>query len=222
MKNPNLFILVFCLCFALFDSHAQITEDDKSMSLGVNNALVLELPDAKEKFVEKLWKKYIKQFDGKTKRNKKADEYFTDNAKMVDIGGAQSVDVYCRVAGSGSDVEVILWIDVDGSFLSSSSYPEEYTEAEKILMRFALEVTREKIKIELKEEQSRMKKLSKSMKKLQRANSNYHRSIEIAKEKIKKAEANIEQNEIDQENMKNDIEAQQEILEAVKKRLSDL
>lgn len=220
MKNPNLIII--CLCFCCYFCNAQISEDHKSMSLGVNNALVLELPDVQEKFVEKLWKKYIKQFGGKTKRNKKADEYFTDNAKMVDIGGANTVDVYCRVAENNDDVEVILWLDVENEFISSSVYPEEYTEAEKILMRFALEVTREKIKIELKEEEKKFNKLNKSLKKLERANSNYHRDIEIAKAKIKKAEANIEQNEIDQENTRNSIEEQLEILDAVKKRLSDL
>ena len=89
-------------------------------------------------------------------------------------------------------------------------------------MRFALEVTREKIKIEIKEEEGRLKKLSKKLKKLERANSNYHRDIKVAKEKIRKAEGNIEQNEIDQDDTRTAIEAQMELLEAVKKRLSDL
>ncbi|MEM8908744.1 MAG: hypothetical protein AAGD05_12930 [Bacteroidota bacterium] len=215
-------ILTGILCLLMVSGQAQITEEDRSMSLGVKNALVLELPDAKGKFVAKLWKKYIKQFDGKTKRNKKADEYFTDNARMVEVGGSQPVDVYCRVDETSSDVDVILWMDVDGEFLSSAAYPEEFTEAEKILMRFALEVTREKIKIELKEEENRLKKLNKNLKKLQRANDNYHRDIEVAKAKIKKAEGNIEQNEIDQENTRNAIDTQLGVLEVVRKRLSDL
>lgn len=222
MKQLNLLLVLFAFLLALPKGQSQISEDQKSMSLGVNNALVLELPDTKEKFVEKQWKKYIKQFDGKTKRNKKADEYYTENAEMVDIGGANPVDVYCRMAESGSDVDVILWIEKEGEFLSSSEHPEEYTEAEKLLMRFALTVTREKIKIEIKEEEDRLKKLNKKLKKLERANSNYHRDIKVAKEKIKKAEANIDQNEIDQDDTRTAIEAQMELLEAVKKRLSDL
>ncbi|MEM9821123.1 MAG: hypothetical protein AAF985_08630 [Bacteroidota bacterium] len=222
MQKLNLLLICCTFLLALPKGQSQISEDLKSMSLGVNNALVLELPDAKEKFVEKQWKKYIKQYDGKTKRNKKADEYYTENAEIVDIGGANPVDVYCRMAESGSDVDVILWIEKDGEFISSSDHPEEYTEAEKILMRFALDVTREKIKIEIKEEENKLKKLNKKLKKLERANANYHRSIEVAKEKIRKNEANIEQNEVDQDDTRTSIEAQMAILEAVKKRLSDL
>jgi len=221
MKNPNLLLFFIGWMFCL-NLNAQISEEEKSMSLGVNNAIILEIPDAKEKFVEKLWKKYIKQYDGKTKRNRKADEYRTENAEIVAISGAKPMNVYCRVNGISDDVELIVWMDMGEEYLSSFTDPEAYTEAEKFLMRFALDVTREKTKIELKDQENKLKKLNKNLKKLERANANFHREIEIAKEKILKAESNIEQNVIDQDETRSAIGLQEEVLEEVRKRLSDL
>ena len=193
------------------------------MNQGVKNALVLEIPDTKSKFVKKLWKKYLKQTVGKSKKIKKSDEMIVAKTRIVEVGGSQALDLISRVTETGDDVEVIMWISMEeNEFLSSYNYPDQCTEAEKILMRFALEVTREKIKIELKEEEDRLKKQEKDLKRLKRDNVNFHREIKIAEEKIKKAKANISQNEIEQETMNATIESQKELIEEVKKRLSEI
>jgi len=203
-------------------TNAQISEESKSMNLGVKNALVLELPGTKEKFVEKLWKKYIKDYKSKAKKVKKADELLADDCEIPSIGGANTVDVYTRASANGDNVYLTMWVDLGGAFLSSAEHPDRYTEAEKFLMRFALEVTKEKIKIEIEDEEDKLKDFEKNMKKLVRANDGYHRDIEQAKEKIKKATANIEQNEIDQEKSQKQIDSQKEAVKKVKKRLEDL
>lgn len=219
MKNLKTFwILIFC--FFSLSGFSQITELEKSMSVGLYNSLVLELPDTKRKFAENIWKNYLKQYDGKTKKNKKAKEYFTDNATLPGIGS--EIDVFSNVAEQGDATEVTIWVDLGEDYLNSYSHPERYVEAEKFLMRFALEVTREKIRIELEEEEKRLTKLKKSLKKLERANSNYHRDIRNAEEKITKAKSNIEKNEIEQEQTKSSIELQLEAVEKIKKRLSNL
>ena len=81
----NLFTLIlFLISFSVLS--AQISEQEKTMSAGVYNSLTLELPDTQKKFAENLWKKYMKQFDGKMKKNKKAKEYFIENCTMVGVG----------------------------------------------------------------------------------------------------------------------------------------
>ena len=56
MKPQLLFLLlVFLTNVTLLNG--QITEDVKSMNLGVKNALILELPDTKKKFVSKTLEK---------------------------------------------------------------------------------------------------------------------------------------------------------------------
>lgn len=216
MKN---IITIFLFLISFTALSGQISEQEKSMSVGVYNSLTLELPDSSRKFVENLWKKYLKQFKGKTRRNKKAKEYFTENGNLVGIG---NVNMYSHLSGSKTSTDLTIWIDLGDDYLNSYTHSEQYTEAEKILMRFALEVTREKIRIELEEEEKRLSKLNKALKKLERANDNYHRDIRVAEEKIKKAEKNIIENEVSQEETRASIEQQKAAVEAVKKRLSDI
>lgn len=214
--------LLFAFCFFLITFlSAQITEREKTMSVGLYNAIILELPDTKKKFAENLWKKYLKQFSGKTRRNKKAKEYFTENGNFTGIGSG-STNMYSNLSASGTATELSVWIDLGEDYLNSYAHPDQYTEAERLLMEFGLEVTREKIRIELKDEESRLNKLTKTMKKLERANDNYHRDIRVAEEKIKKAEQNIKENEISQEETRSSIEQQEAAVEAVRKKLSDI
>jgi len=222
MKNQLL--LTFCALFiATLSLNAQITEQTKSMSEGVQNALVLELPDTNDKFVDKLWKKYLKGFKGgKSKKNKKENQIFTDNIKIPELGGNEPIDLYTRTTEIGDDVELTLWVDMGDDYLSSSNFPEEYVEAEKLLMRFGLKVTEEKIKIEIDKEEDRLKDYEKKLKKLKRAHDNHHRDIEQAKEKIKKAEKGIEENEADQEDLDKIIEEQKLKVREVMKKLEDL
>jgi hypothetical protein len=222
MKNQ--IHLIFCLLwFSPLFLNAQISEQAKSMSQGLQNALILELPQTNDDFVDKLWKKFTKDFKGgKSKKNKKEDEVFTDDITIPNIGNDNPVDLYTRISEIGDDVELTIWIDLGGAYLSSSQHPQDYLEAEKLLMRFGLEVTKEKIKIEIEKEEKELADLEKTLKKLERANDNYHREIEQAKEKIKKAEKDIEENNADQENTNKLIEEQKEIVRKVMKKLEDL
>ena len=216
-------VLTLATLFSLNLVFAQISEQSNSMSLGSNNALVLEIPQNKEKFVSKLWKKYMEDFyDSKTKWNRKKKEWLSDNADIVSLGGSNTVDVYGVAEQRGDNVAMKMWIDLGGAFLSSSTHQDQYDEAEKILMRFGLEVTRETIKEELKEEEKKQKKLENQMAKLKKSKEKYHRDIEKAKETIAKAEANILQNIKDQENATKEIEAQRIAVDAVRKKLNEL
>lgn len=219
-KQLLLSCLALLTCLSL--CQAQIEEGNRSMSQGVHNALTLEIPNVTEKTVEKLWKKYIKEYDGKTKRNRKADEYFTDNAEIAAIGGSNTVDVYARIAESGDDVYITTWFDLGGSFLSSDDHPQAYTEAEKIMMRFAINVAQKLTQDELDEQLKKLKKLESRLNKLRNANDGYHRDIENAKKRIARAEANIVENEEEQVTANEEIEEQKEIVKEVQKRLNDL
>ena len=63
------------------------------MSQGNKTSLLVNLPKANAKFAEKIWKDFSKQFKGEYKKDKKNEEYFTDNAMIVGIGGANTVDL---------------------------------------------------------------------------------------------------------------------------------
>ncbi len=221
MKKKLFYLPIFLLLFCNSIS-AQISEADKSMSKGMNPALILEIPGTTEKLVNKMWKKEVKAFKGKTKKDKKQNEWFTDNAIIVTVAGTNAIDLFARINGSGQDVTLTVWFELADGFLNSSTYPDEWLEAEKMMMRFGLDVAREQTKIELEEQEKKLKKFVSNLNKLQKDNERYHKEIERAKATIAKMEANIEQNLVDQSTAEGEIEAQQIVVDDVKQKLSDL
>ncbi len=214
-------IFLFIVLFSQF-SFAQIEELDKTMSQGVYNSLTIELLEAKKKVVEKTWKKFVKDFKGKTKKDKKMDEWFTDDGKIVAIGGGNTVDIYARINESGDNVFMTTWFDLGGEYLNSNSHPSKYTEAEKMLMKFAIEVAKEMTFIELEDQESVLKKMEKNLKKLENMKTRYENDIVKAKEAIATAEKNIELNIKEQEDAQEQIRLQGEVIDGIKKKLNNL
>lgn len=200
----------------------QVRESEKLMSLGNKNSLTIEITQAKAKFVEKMWKDYAKQFKGKTDRDKKTEEVFTDNAVSAALGGANTVDMFAKFAEVGENVQMTLWIDLGGAYINSKDFPEKYNEAEKILLSFNLEVQREQTRMMLEDQKDELKKMEKKQKGLEKDNTDLHSDIENYKAKIKKAESDIETNVKNQEDTKQKIANQKKLLEEIQKKLDSL
>ncbi len=218
------FIIFLVFSLAAWNTvQAQIAEQTKSMSQGAKNALVLEIPNADAKLAADVWKNYMKDFYGsKAKWDRKAKEWFCDDADITAIGRGNTVDIYATTEGRGSDALVNVWIDLGGAYLSSREHGEQYAEAEKLLMRFALEVAREKTRGELEGEKDELKKLQRELDRLKSLNERYHNEIKRAEEAIKKAQEGIVENERLQEEMLQQIAEQQKAIDAVQMRLNDL
>ena len=218
-KELFLFSLLFCFITVL---NAQITEDQRPMSEGVKNGFVLEIPNADAKVVEKTWKKFSKKFKGKSKKDKKINQWFIDNAILPDLAGNNAVDVYATTTTTGDNVQFTTWFDLGGSYLNSYDHPDRVPEAEKMLMTFALQVAKEMTIIELAAEEKTLKSLNQELGKLEKAKANHEKAIEEAKARIAKAEADIEQNIKDQETANGLISDQQGVIEKVKAKLAEL
>lgn len=219
MKQPIVTLLFVLFCFSI--SFGQVEEAQKPMSTGVENSLSIIIPGAKAKTVEKLWKKQLKSYKAKTKKMRKTKELFTDDAAIPQLS-SNDVDVYAKVVETSDEVLFSVWFDLGGGFLSSETHPEKYGEAEKMLLLFALEVSKTVIKGELDNEQDVLKKYGKQLTKLEKEKARLLKDIENYKAKIKAAEAAVEQNEANQENKKQDIENQTGKVETVKKKLEEL
>lgn len=222
MKKQTILPVLFLLLIGQF-GYSQIIERSAKMSQGVQNALVLDIPDTEAKLVGRLWQNYMKDFyDNKPKYDRKSNEWFSDDAKIVAIGKGNSIDVHTNVKEAGDGTALTMWINLGGAYLSSSEHPDRYTEAEKMLMRFALEVARETTRMEMESEEKELKKMESELRKLKVANDRYHKEIARAEEAIQKAKENIAQNLVDQENMVSKIENQGKVIEVVRQRLNDL
>ena len=187
-------ILLFCLsmlCVCYLS--AQVVEEERSMTKGANNALIMLIPNADDKQTEKLWRKFMKSYGAKTKKVKKSEEWLSDNAEIGGVS-ADDVDVYATFEQTGDDVRMVAWFDLGDSYLASMTYPDRYPAGERVLIEFENVVYEDVVKGEIKEEQNSLKKLESSLKKAKKDKNRYEREIEQAKDKIAKAEANIESN----------------------------
>lgn len=209
-----------------FAQSAVVKEGNNSMSLGSYNALSVELPGTETKEVEKAWDKFIDEYKGKTKKDKKSGEIFTDNATIKSWGN-NTVDIYAKVTPSsaakgalGNKLDV--WFDLGGAYLSSSTHQDKYKYAEKMLQDFALSVSRTMIEEELKEQQKNLKKEEKTLTDLEKDKAGLEKDIESYKEKIKKAESDIEANIAKQKEQAAAIEKQKAVVSEVQKKLDSL
>lgn len=208
--------LLFILILA-FNSIAQVRENNLQMSLGVQNGLSITIPDADEDLIDKVWKKYTKAY-GKLARNKKAKEEYIEKAVIQSINGSNAMDIYVTT----EDNSITAFFDLKNGFLNSANYPKEYKGASEFMQEFSYEVQREKTRMELEEEQDKLKKLNKKMADLLSDNKGYHKDIDEANARIKKAEANIIANEKNQDLTKSEIANQTKAVEAVQQKLSKI
>lgn len=222
MLIMNKMILLIAFIGHVFTINAQINEEKMAMSVGVNNAVMLDIPDSKAKIVEKVWKNFSKDFNSKTKKDKKTDEWVTQNPIIRGFSAVNVNTLYARIEDGAGNSKLTLWFELDGDFLNSEDYPEEYEAAQMLLLNFGIEVAKEYTLMELNEEEKNMKKLETNLKKLTKDKENYEKSIEDYKAKIVKAEENIEQNIVEQASAKQSIEDQMNIIEKVKKKLAEL
>ena len=216
--------IITLFSFFLFSHmlHAQIVEAEKVMSEGSNNALILEIPEADDKIVEKVWKSFAKSFDGKVKNVKKSDDQITISPNISGFAKAGLQNIYVRFVQQGDNVVFHSWFELEDQYLNSYNNPDEFDEAQKVLLNFGLEVAKEYTIMELDEEEKTLKKMKSDLKKLAKDKENYEKAIKDYEQKIIDAEADIANNIIEQERMGETIEAQNEAIEMVKKKLANL
>ncbi len=220
MKERLQLILLFLIATVTF-SLAQVSEEEKAMSMGVNNAIVVEIPETNEKMAERVWKDFMKAY-GKTKRNRKADEWRTENATISAFNDSNPVNIYAHIQGDEEEVELAMWVPLEDGFLSSSSHPEGYKAAEKMLNDYALEVRIETVKEALEKEEKTLSKLEKDLKKLKKDNEDYHETIRDSERKIEKAEKDLIQNKEDQEVALKNVRMAEDIFEVESDSLNAL
>lgn len=212
MKKITLLSVIFLMYSVM--TFAQITESEQYMSQGTYNSLSVELPSGSEKNAPKEWTKFFKKY-GKTKKNRKTDEYFTDDANIMGMSN-NSVDVYTKFNGN----TMTAWFDLGGTYLSSVD--EGFATGEQILLDFGLHLKILQVEDELKDEEKNMKSVQSDLKKLEKSKATLEKNIENWKAKIAQAEADIEQNIRDQEAKTIQIGNQEIIVEQVKARLAEL
>ncbi len=222
MKKQLFFLVSFAIALAHTVS-AQVREMEKSMALGSHNALVIEIPQADDKLVARVWNNYLKEFyKAKTKQLKSGGEILAEGVSIPALNPGGAVDLYVLPEKNGSDVVFSMWVKLPQGFLNSREYNDPYKDAESMLRRFAVEVNKEKVRMDLANQEKELGNMEKELRRLQSDNARYHKEIEDAQARIKKAEENIVKNEADQKAVEEKISSQKKTVETVRKRLEQM
>jgi len=227
MKMKDLlFSLTFMLLLVLAGSHivsAQVTSQRMTMSRGSNDAMILELPTADEKMVGKLWPSWLKDnFKVRTKKVKKTkNEQSHLNFSIPGVSTGTKVDMYSSIRTSGGGSELTVWIATTDGYVSPEIGSGRYIEAEKMLMRFALAVSKAQIEMQVREEEKALKDLEKELEKIRKDKEKLEQDIVDAERAIDKARSEIEDNLEEQTIKAREIEAQIDKVESTKRRLKD-
>lgn len=215
-------LILFLFLSMTFVLQAQVSEEEKTMSQGVNNAVVVNIPTTTTKIAERVWKNYAKkEFGGKTKRNRKTEEWTTTDAQMASFS-EEKVTIYAQIQSNNEDVELAMWIPGVDGYLSSTDYPDAYKEAEKLLDSYALEVRIETVNEEMKDKEKILGKLEKDLKKLKKDNDGYHKDIKNAERKITESEEGLIKNAEDQEVARQNVRIAEDYFVIQRDSLEDL
>ena len=200
---------------------SQVVEKDLSMSEGVHNALTVELDGANKKRAEGIWKKYAKEY-GKLERNKKAKEHVLLNAIIPAVDTEYPITVFTKFDEYDNMTRAYFWFKMDDHFLNSIDDEREVNGIDAFLDRYALEVEKEVVKEELKNEEKALKNLQKDLSKLEKKHKDLNKDIEEAKKKIADSEREIEKNLKEQMTKKEEISKQQTKVESVSRKMNDV
>lgn len=221
-----LFTIAYTTTLAQTDFEFKVLEENRSMTKGNANALIVNLPNTSYKQVNKLWNKYLKNFKGKTKYNRKINEYFSDNAEIKEMS-ENAVDITSKVYDNGAEgTTVAVWFNLGVTYLSAEKYPERYPSGEKILKDFSLLVSADMIAAQLKEEEKRLENMNDTLTSLEKMKIQSENNISKQKDIITKAEASIVQSEKgiednldNQGKQKLNIKEQEKVIETIKRKL---
>jgi hypothetical protein len=224
--RDQLFALTFLLLLILAAATltGQVTDQNQLMSRGNHDALVLELPSADARLVENLWKDWLKDnFRVKTSKTRrvKHDELTSPNFRLPGVSAGSKVDLYSLVEEVGKGSQLTVWIATPRGYVSPDLDPGQYVEAEKMLMRFALAVSREQIAGDVEAEENTLKNLEKDLDRLQRDKQRAEESIAEARRRIERLEEDIARNLVEQDLMQQEIAAQLQVVEDTKRKLRE-
>ncbi len=216
----RLLIMLVLLFTGLF-TNAQISEINQNMSQGSKPGLSIQLMGTDTKTVETAWSKYMKEFKGKTKKDKGSGEIFSDDATVKNMS-SNSVDIYAKAIQEGTDVKLNVWFDLGGAFASKATHADAYAVSEGMLTEFSMSVSTAAVEEEIEAEEDNLEKMEGDMKKLLKEKLSLEDEIAKAEQKIVDAKAKIEENKAAQVAQQSMIDEQMKKVGTVKDKLKKI
>jgi len=208
---------------------ATMKEEMRAMSEGNFNCVVMSFPATSADKVGDIWEKFIKDYKGKTKYDRRVKEYFTDNATIKGMSD-NTVDVYAKVEERGeAGSEIAVWYNLGVSYLAKKDFPAQFDVAQQMLDKFTKKLSADLLEELLKEEEKTLKGMQGDLKDLVKDEEKRKKDIEDYKETIQKMEENIKSAEEDikvkleeQGGKKKEIDDQTKKIDELKQKINTM
>ncbi len=202
----------------------EVKIEERPSSLGVASAFEVVVPQAKEKDAIDLWKKTIMPgglFKKNPKMEKVKDEWIVRDIVISDIT-TLPLNVYTQVSTFPGNIYVRIFLQSEGGFIGSTGSSQAATEAAlRYVREYAVELYKQAVSKELKQEENNLKALENDLNKMQRKNKNFNSKVREAQKDESELKSEVSQQEAILENASTVIEMEpvdgkkssQEILE---------
>lgn len=181
------------------------------------NSLTVLVKDANAEEIKKAWKKQLKDLKGKV--NDKT-VIFGDDCKLKEMG-PNTFDVYSMVEEpTGEGVKLVVAFDLGGAYLSTANHPEKYPVGEKILRDFAVEQTKEVVRVRIAAKQAELGGFEKELAGLVSEKAALEKDIIDCQKKIEEANTNIGKNVGNQANKQKEIDSMKTLLTELEVKLN--
>jgi hypothetical protein len=181
------YLLLF-FCWLTINAMGQETLEVKIVnrpsSVGIHSAFEVSVPQATTDEAIDLWKKTItpkKLFKKTPKLEKVKDEWRVNDILIDDISNSP-LNIITQVASYPGHIYIRIFLQSEGGFLGSEGSSQKTIEAaEQYIYDYAIELYRQAVEKELKEEEKALKSLEKEQDKLVSKNKKYNSKIDDAK-----------------------------------------
>lgn len=203
MKYIITLSLITFAYFSWAQDSIKIVERNEKFSVGIQNALVSNVPLGDKDFVEDLLKDAVKKFKGKVNHK---EEFFIEQADKTTIMD-KPIDVYVRILLlAGGKIELAWAFNLGGAYLNKKEHPDMYRKAEKKIYDVVKNISTKYVDKEVEEEEDKLKDLEKELDKMQKDKEKLEKDIEKSQEDIKEYKNEIKLNEASQDGTKTEIE----------------
>ncbi len=183
----NYIVLFFCLFAmnAMGQETLEVKVEDRPSSMGVQTAFEVLVPQATTDEAIALWKKTItpkKLFKKTAKLEKVKDEWLVNNILIKDITSSP-LNVITQVSSYPGHLYIRVFLQSEGGFIGSWGSSRQTTEAaEKFIYDYAIDLYRQAVEKELKQEEKVLKTLEKEQDKLMSKHKKYDEKIDEAQQ----------------------------------------
>lgn len=210
-------VLVALFSSGLGFSQAVATQEvTKTMSKGIQPGISVFIPNVSDDNLEDAIKEVTKPFKGKTRKIKRSDENYIDDATINEIS-SNTVDIHQTIEKGDDGYTYTAFFNLGGVFLDNAYSASKFAYAVDIVNRIAQKAIDNKNAEILKSETKKLDNLEDDKKDFEKEIDRDTKDIQDAKDLIAKKEREIEDNLKKIENKTSEINTQRQFIESIKK-----